>query len=203
VGARLSGWEQVAGAPGQGHTVLPESAGAERKAREGFSITREEQSSEERSPGALGTERGPRGVGSTPSHRGGSQTPGWDCAGPGQRFRAAGAKAPVKRRAAGSGYAEGQGSLCEVRSAPAPVDTGRGGRGKRRSKTLQVASKRTRGESRRLPKGTAGAAGEGKPDGPGKTQGRTGWEQAIGSLLPPDGKTLKRAKTTGAESGVR
>jgi hypothetical protein len=32
------------------------------------------------------------------------------------------------------------------------------------------------------------------------TEGRTGWEQAIGFLDPLDGKTLKHAKTTEAES---
>jgi hypothetical protein len=43
--------------------VLPGSAGTEREAREGFSITREEKSSGERSPGALGVERDPPGYG--------------------------------------------------------------------------------------------------------------------------------------------
>jgi len=42
-----------------------------------------------------------------------------------------------------------------------------------------------------------------RPDGPGKTQGRTGGKQAMGFLLPLDGKTLKHAKTTEAENGVR
>jgi len=49
---------------GEAVRVLPGSAGAERETREGFSITREEESSEERSPGALGVERDPQGIGS-------------------------------------------------------------------------------------------------------------------------------------------
>jgi len=71
-----------------------------------------------------------------------------------------------------------------------------GDRGKRRNKTLKVASKCKRGESSRCSKEAAGAARGGKPDGPGMTQGRTGREQAIGFLLPLGGKTLKHAKTT-------
>jgi hypothetical protein len=46
---------------GKAVRVLSESAGTERGTREGFSITREEESSEERSPGALRAERGPQG----------------------------------------------------------------------------------------------------------------------------------------------
>jgi len=49
---------------GKAVRVLSESAGAERMAREGFPITREEKGSEERSPRALGVERDPQGFGS-------------------------------------------------------------------------------------------------------------------------------------------
>jgi hypothetical protein len=42
--------------------VLPGSAGTEREARKGFSITWKEKNSEGRSPRALGIERGPQGV---------------------------------------------------------------------------------------------------------------------------------------------
>jgi hypothetical protein len=61
-------------------------------------------------------------------------------------------------------------------------------------------------QERRAPavsRGTAGAARNGRPEGPGRTQGRTGWRQAIGLLGSLDGKTLEHAKTTWAESGVR
>lgn len=44
--------------------VLTRSARAERRIRKGFSITWEEESSEERSPRALGVERDPPGLGS-------------------------------------------------------------------------------------------------------------------------------------------
>jgi hypothetical protein len=44
--------------------VSPENAGAERRVRKDFSTTREDQSSEERSPGALGFERESQGSGS-------------------------------------------------------------------------------------------------------------------------------------------
>jgi hypothetical protein len=44
--------------------VLPESAGAERGFRKDPSTIREEKSSEERSPRALGVERDPPGLGS-------------------------------------------------------------------------------------------------------------------------------------------
>jgi hypothetical protein len=69
----------------------------------------------------------PKGLGAKPSHREGSQTLGWDYAGTGQCSRAASAKAGVKRRALGSGNAEGHESLREVRSFP---DHGRHGTGR-------------------------------------------------------------------------
>jgi hypothetical protein len=49
---------------GKAGRVLSESARAERGTRKGFSITRKEKSSEERSPRALGIERDPQGFGS-------------------------------------------------------------------------------------------------------------------------------------------
>jgi hypothetical protein len=52
-------------------------------------------------------------------------------------------------------------------------------------------------------KKTAGAFRNRKPDGPGTSQGRTGGKQAIGFLGFLDVKTLKHAKTTEAENGVR
>jgi len=58
-------------------------------------------------------------------------------------------------------------------------------------------------QERRAPavsKETTGAAGNRRPEGPGRTQGRTGGRQAIRLLGFPDGKTLKHAKTTWAES---
>jgi hypothetical protein len=70
------------------------------------------------------------------------------------------------------------------------------GRGKRRSKTLKVASKCKRGESPQFSKETVEAARGGTPDGPGRTQGRTGRKQAMCFLLPLDGKTLEHTKTT-------
>jgi hypothetical protein len=77
------------------------------------------------------------------------------------------------------------------------------GRGKRRSKTLQVASKCMRGEALLFSKEAVGASRNRRPDGPGTSQGRTGGKQAIRFLGFLDGNTLKHTKTTKAENGVR
>jgi hypothetical protein len=76
------------------------------------------------------------------------------------------------------------------------VDMGRGGPWQAQE---QDASGGVEVQERRVPrfsKETAGAAEGGRPDGPGRTQGRTGGKQAMRFLLPSDGKTLKHAKTT-------
>jgi len=74
------------------------------------------------------------------------------------------------------------------------------GCGKRRKKTLKVASKCKRGEALLLRKGAVGAARGFKPEGSGITEERTGRKQAIGFQNLLDGKTLKHAKTTEAEN---
>jgi N-methylhydantoinase B/oxoprolinase/acetone carboxylase alpha subunit len=109
----------------------------------------------------------------------------------------------VKRRASVSGNAVGPKSLCEVRFFP---DHGRHGT---EGVVASVGARRLGGvevQERRSPvvlKRTAGASRNRKPDGPGTSQGRTGGKQAIGFLGFLDGKTLKHAKTTEAENGVR
>jgi len=60
-GHGFPGGMKAVGAPGQGRDGFAGKCRNGRGTRKGFSITREEESSEERSPRALGAERGPPG----------------------------------------------------------------------------------------------------------------------------------------------